>query len=506
MKVETEIWQVETHDGVYQADLPTLKQWVAEGLVLPTDRVQKGAFNWIEAGRAPALLRVFSGEERVEIVAPTPQAAAAHAPGTSHDTGPGTEPDMGLAGDDAPRAGETNVGEPFLIADPSLGSSCGVHPSQAATLVCRACGTAFCRACPNRVGTSSVLLCPLCGGFCDPLKVLTAKLELYGRQAEPFGARDFRTALAYPFKHLGSLLGGALLYGFLLLAGMRAQILASALVFGCITLVVKHVAYGNLKRDFLPDFSEFSFWDDVVVPCSLGFGVTLITLGPALLLGVMLLFGWVSTARPPQVFPTDHPALAAAEGREMKDEPVVTPVDVNVLVEGGTVAQEEELKRKLDAMRPGAQVARELEASKVGDEHAAINTARLLLAHPGLVLVLALLALGWALVYHPMALLVAGWTESLKSVLNPLVGLDTIRHMGSTYTKAFLMYLVVQAVAFVLSFGVGALTAPFDMPLVGNLPGTFLGGVVTFYTSLVVACVLGLALFKSADRLGIEID
>jgi hypothetical protein len=105
-----------------------------------------------------------------------------------------------------------------------------------------------------------------------------------------------------------------------------------------------------------------------------------------------------------------------------------------------------------------------------------------------------------------MALLVAGWTESLKSVLNPLVGLDTIRHMGTTYLKAFLMYLAVQAVALVFHFVVGVVTAPFEMPIVGNLPGTFLGGVVTFYTSLVVACVLGLALFKSADRLGIEID
>lgn len=531
MKVETEIWQVETHDGVYQADLPTLKQWVAEGLVLPTDRVRKGALNWIEAGRAPVLRRVFAGEERVEIVAPTPQAAHVGAappaePSHAHESSPDLGPDMGLAGDDAPTPGAANftgasdytgtsdftdagaadAEQPFLIANPPLGSACGVHPLQAATLVCRSCGTAFCRSCPNRVGTSSVLLCPLCGGFCDPLKVLTDKLELYERQAEPFGVEDFRTALAYPFKHLGSLLGGALLYGFLLLAGMRAQILASALVFGCIALVVRHVAYGNLKRDFLPDFSEFSFWDDVVVPCSLGLGVTLITLGPALLLAAMLLFGFVSTSQPPQLFPTDHPALAAAEGREMKDEPVVTPVDMKVLVEGGSAEQEEELKRKLDAMRPGAQVASQLEASEGGNEHAAVYASRLLLAHPGLVLVLGLVALGWALVYHPMALLVAGWTESLKSVLNPLVGLDTIRHMGSTYTKAFFMYLGVQAVALVLSFVVGVLTAPFDMPLVGNLPGTFLGGIVTFYTSLVVACVLGLALFKSADRLGIEID
>jgi hypothetical protein len=200
---------------------------------------------------------------------------------------------------------------------------------QAATLFCRACRATFCRACPNRVGTSSVLLCALCAGFCDPLEVLTERLELYGRQSEGFGLGDFRTALGYPFKHLASLLGGALLYGLLLLAGMRAQVFAAALVFGCISLVVRRVAYGDLRRDFLPDFSEFSFWDDVVVPCSLGLGVTLVTLGPALILVGMLVFGWVSTARPPQVLPTDHPALAAAEGREMKVEPVFRPEDLS---------------------------------------------------------------------------------------------------------------------------------------------------------------------------------
>jgi hypothetical protein len=496
MKVETEIWEVETHDGVYRADLPTLKQWVAEGLVLPTDRVRKGALKWIEAERAPMLRRVFAGEERVEIVAPTPQAAHVNAGAWQEEATAATAPDMGLAGDDPT----------FPVAEPSLSSACHFHPLQAATVFCRTCRATFCRACPNRVGTSSVLLCALCGGFCDPLELLTERLELYGRQSEGFGLGDFRTALAYPFKHLASLLGGALLYGLLLLAGMRAQVFAAALVFGCISLVVRRVAYGDLKRDFLPDFSEFSFWDDVVVPCSLGLGVTLVTLGPALILVGMLVFGWFSTARPPQVLPTDHPALAAAEGREMKVEPVFRPEDLGVLAEGGTEAQEAELDKKIEALRPGADVARQLEAARGGEEHAAVYACRLLLAHPGLVLVLGLLALGWAVFYHPMALLVAGWTESLKSVLNPLVGLDTIRHMGSNYFKAFLMYLAVQLVAFAFYFVVGLLTAPFDLPLVGNLPGTFLGGIVTFYTSLVVACLLGLSLFKSADRLGIEID
>ena len=105
-----------------------------------------------------------------------------------------------------------------------------------------------------------------------------------------------------------------------------------------------------------------------------------------------------------------------------------------------------------------------------------------------------------------MALLVAGWTESIKSTINPLVGIDTIRHLGLNYFKAFLMYIAVQLVGLGIQLVVVVVTSPFDMPLVGNLPGKFIGGIFTFYTSLVVACVLGLALFKSADRLGIEID
>jgi hypothetical protein len=105
-----------------------------------------------------------------------------------------------------------------------------------------------------------------------------------------------------------------------------------------------------------------------------------------------------------------------------------------------------------------------------------------------------------------MALLIAGWTESLKSTLNPLVGFDTMRHMGANYFKAFAMYLVVQVVAFTLDAVVSFVTSPFNMPFVGNVPARFIGGLITFYTSLVIACVLGLSLFKSADRLGIELD
>jgi hypothetical protein len=510
MKPETEIWQVSTPDGLFQADLPTLKEWVAEGVVLPTDRVRKGALNWIDAGRAPVLRRVFSGEEQVEVIEPPAGDADACAP-------PQTGPDLGLQGDEAARAcfasdpaaasadahaqADAGWAEPLLTGAPALSSSCHFHPLQAATLVCRKCSVTFCRACPNRVGASSVLLCALCGGFCDPLEILTERLTLYERQSEGFGLSDLQQALAYPFQHLASLLGGALLYGFLLLTGARGQLLATALVFGCISLVVRRVGYGNMGRDFLPDFSEFSLWDDVVVPCALGVGVTIVTLGPTLLLVGALLFGWLNGPESPSRLALPG---GGVEQQKAADEGVVTHEDMGTLLNGGTAEEEAALERKVNSMRPGAQVAGQLEETKQDGRTLAI--AAELFGRPGLILALGLVALGWAAFYHPMALLVAGWTESLKSVLNPLVGLDTMRHMGLVYFKAWGMYAGVQFVAFLLTWVVGLVTAPFNMPFVGNLPGTFLSGIVTFYTSLVIACLLGLALFKSADRLGIEID
>ena len=540
MKAETEIWQVKTGEEVYQADLPTLKQWIAEGLVQPTDMVSKGSLKWIEAGRAPMLRRVFTGEEQPPpptqadaALAPgaTPAAAASeplhmpaapsrpHAAATAQAYVPASAsraPEVAwpptLAGGDEgaqPREsagaawgggqhGGAQWGEPELSGAPSLSSACHFHPMQAATLVCRACQATFCRACPNQMQSSSVLLCPLCGGFCDPLESIAARTTLYEWQSAGFGLEDFRHALAYPFKHTASLVGGAALYGLLLLGGLRAQLLAWALLFGCISLVIRRVGYGKLERDFMPDFGDFSFWDDVIVPLFLGVGITAVTIGPTILLVLALLFGWFGGggSQKPFALMPEPPAASRA----------ITRDDMKTLVNGGSAEQEAELEKKVQAMTPRGQVAQGIQDSKGAEEGTALTVVRQLVSRPGLILLLALGALGWAVFYYPMALLVAGWTEDFKSVINPLVGLDTMRHMGATYFKAFLMYAAVEAASFFAGLVVAVVTSPFNMPFVGNLPGKFVGGAVTFYSSLVVACVLGLALFKSADRLGIELD
>lgn len=530
-----ETWQVMTPEGVFDADLQTLKQWIVEGAVHPTDKVRKGSLKWIDAGRAPMLRRVFNGEET-----PAPpdasagvNAVAQHQPVAATQATPASDAQAHAVSSDAqtqsPSSGahaqattpgaytQTVAGvqtqNPAHAASlssvhqgqelggaPPLNFSCHFHRFEEATLVCRACQTTLCRACPKQVGASSVFLCPLCGGFCDPLKPIIERQALYEFQGAGFGFADFAEALRYPFKHFASLLGGALLYGFLMLAGLRGQLVAWGIIYGCITLVIHRVAYGRLDRDFMPDFADFSIWDDVVRPAFLGLGVTLVTLGPILLLVAALVFGWVGGGARPQV-----PDLTPQ--RQALEQPDDVDASGGVATAEGEAARNDRQQRALEQLQKQieAQSAKARQEQDDRDGSAAMAVIRQLMAHPGLIFLLALLSFAWAIFYHPVALIVAGWTDSFKSTINPLVGLDTIRHLGVNYLKAFLMYVAVQVVGFVIQVVVALVTAPFDMPLVGNLPGKFVGGVFTFYTSLVIACVLGLALFKSADRFGIEI-
>ncbi len=487
---EREVWQVMTPQGVFDADLQTLKQWIVEGAVQPTDKVRKGGLKWIDAGRAPMLRRVFSGEE-------TP---AAHDPSPGVSQGAQSPPVAGAHTQTAAPAASFSPAhreQEFGGAKP-LDSACHFHQFEEATLVCRGCQTTMCRACPKQVGTSSVFLCPVCGGFCDPLRPIVERQALYEFQGEGFSFADFAQALRYPFKHVASLVGGALLYGVLMLAGFRGQFIAWGLIYGCITLVIHRVACGKIDRDFMPDFGDFSVWDDVVRPAFLGLGVTLVTLGPVLLLAVALAYGWVGGVPRPQV-----PDLA--QPRQALEQPDEADAPGGVASAEGEAARREAQQRALEQLQK--QIEEQSAKARPQEEEGTMTTvARQLMAHPGLILLLALLSLAWAVFYHPMALLVAGWTESFKSTINPLVGLDTMRHMGINYFKAFLMYLAVQVAGFVIQVVVALVTAPFDLPLLGNLPGKFVGGVFTFYTSLVIACVLGLALFKSAYRFGIELD
>src|SRR5437870_10124884 len=102
MSAQVELWRVSTVEGEFETDLETLKQWIVEGCVLPTDKVSKGNLNWIDAGRAPMLKGAFNGDHVVtvptQVIVPStepiqkvdPAADHAESFGPPHETLPPT--------------------------------------------------------------------------------------------------------------------------------------------------------------------------------------------------------------------------------------------------------------------------------------------------------------------------------------------------------------------------------------------------------------------------------
>src|SRR5438552_11093727 len=83
MSAQVEQWRVSTLEGVFETDLETLQRWIAEGSVVPTDKVSKGNLNWIDAGRAPMLRAAFQGEQ---IAMPVPELVHPATPPFAEDT------------------------------------------------------------------------------------------------------------------------------------------------------------------------------------------------------------------------------------------------------------------------------------------------------------------------------------------------------------------------------------------------------------------------------------
>ena len=488
MSAQPEIWRVSTIEGIFEADLETLQQWIVEGCVLPTDKVSKGTLNWIEAGRVPKLKRAFEG-----VIDPPA------APAQPSD-------DASVQGERSIPASETQApSEPAQTAsDPTPVQSsawCQNHPGVEPKYVCRMCAATFCSLCPRFVGNSKIPVCPACGDLCHSYKELKTKAKREEFQESGFGFSDFSKAVRYPWNHKVALIGGALLYAFLLLAGFRGTLIAWMIMFGCISNVISQVAWGRLDRSFMPDFSQFSFYEDLVQPFFLSIGITIVSWGPVLVLLFALVVGVISSGPPATLSPTGQLHAAEQEGP--------TEEDISVLLDPNADPKKQaEANKKLNQLRPGAHIAREAERSKEAQDDPT-SMMRQLLPYLGAgIFVVFLLGVGllWAIFYYPMALTVAGYTQSFLSVVNPTVGIDTIRRMGSTYFKAFGMVLLIQFVMALVTGVVTIVTAPFSLPFMGNIPAHFLNGSVTFYFNLVIACLLGLSLYKCADRLGINVD
>ena len=212
----------------------------------------------------------------------------------------------------------------------------------------------LCAECPRFVGTSKIPVCPLCGDLCHSYAEIQTKTARAEFQSSGFGFGDFLTAVQYPWKHKTALIGGAFLYGLLLLTGFRGSLFAWMIMFGCISHVISQVAWGRLDRSFMPDFSEFSFYEDLVQPLFLGLGITIVSWGPVIVLMLALVLGIVSSGPPSTLSPRGQ--LHAAEHQGPTEE------DLSVLMDPDADPNKtEEANRKLYQLRPGAQIAREAE-------------------------------------------------------------------------------------------------------------------------------------------------
>ena len=496
MSAQPEIWRVDTPEGIFEADLETLKQWISEGAVIQTDKVAKGTLNWIEAGKAPMLRSAFSN--KAAGIAYTPPAPTPSGPKTDVPPPPSSS---GFAEPENPTwdhatGSHAESEQPFTAAH-ATSNTCQNHPSVPAYYICRVCAATFCESCPRVV--NKVHICPACGDLCKLFDEERGKVARAQLQSSGFGFSDFGRALKYPFQHKAALLFGALLYGLLLLGGFKGQVVAYVVMFGCISHVISQVAWGRLHRSFMPDFSSFNMWDDFAVPIGLGIGIIIVTWGPIIALVLALFFGAVNTA-------TKTPSFVP--GTEASQTAPVSEEDLSVLTDPEADPNKlKEANDKLNKTRPGAQISEAAEESRQKSDPMA--TLKMLLPYLGagiLFVLLFLVFLAWAIFYYPMALTVAGYTQSFGSVVNPLVGLDTIKRMGATYFKAFGMVLLIQIASGIVGVIVGIVTYPLALPFIGNLPAMFIEGSVTFYFNLVIACLLGLSLFKCADRLGIAVD
>src|SRR5262245_20111924 len=144
MSAQLQQWRVSTPEGEFETDFETLKQWISEGSVLPTDKVSKGSLGWIEAGRAPMLRAAFQGEASAP--APTvaqPESQPTVVPQIAEEAWQEEPPPSDSSYDQEEYAPQ------FVdFQDPSMvPSTCYNHPNLKPNYVCPACATGVCEAC-----------------------------------------------------------------------------------------------------------------------------------------------------------------------------------------------------------------------------------------------------------------------------------------------------------------------------------------------------------------------
>ncbi|HSK70105.1 MAG TPA: B-box zinc finger protein, partial [Pyrinomonadaceae bacterium] len=319
-----EVWQIDVGGEVYEADFEIVTQWIAEGAVLRGDKVRRGNLRWLEAGKVPLLLPFFNAKDSGIEPPPIPVSAV-------NTVNPTEKVQTRTENFDSQQSFVENKPEsetfnsPFSEPAQEFGSnvtefqqpanSCAVHPGEEPKYLCESCQNVFCKACPKSYG-GSVKVCPMCGAMCKSIAEAEQKrrneFQYQTASKEGFGFSDFGRALAHPFKYKTSLFVGAIMFMFFTLgqsasalggffmvgASLFCLMSANMLTFGVLANTVENFSQGKLETNFMPDFDDFSLWDDMVHPFFLSIGVYISSFGPLILtviIGAFLMVSAVSS-------------------------------------------------------------------------------------------------------------------------------------------------------------------------------------------------------------------
>ena len=546
---KNETWQVDVGGQVYEAGFSEFVEWIVDGSLQPEDLVRRGNLRWIEAqkvpklapffnakanGLAPKIVVIEQSDTAIE-VSDTAKISDDANPAILHRSGPGTEPTWV----------EHPVNSFNYGPQPAIGFNedrCADHGDRPSKFICRSCSRPSCSDCVNRFG-SSVAVCKSCGGMCiskTELETIQHKDELRANAiGAGFGFGDFIEAISYPFRFKTSLFFGALMFMFfslgrmatsmggiyMIVAAIFSYMLANMLAFGILSNTIDNFAKGLMNANFMPEFEDFSLWDDVIHPFFLSIGVYISAFGPFIavfLVGTYLVMSSMSSQLDSMKANLENtPGTPYYSARDTLDqsEQVKSVLDNAKRINQEHLEAQENLEKGQPPVVADQQEEKILEINKfiaenkrkelesvVGKtsetrerESAAFFYGMLKLAAP--LVVVGFITFLWGLFFFPAVCSVAGYTRSFMATVNPLVGLDTIKRLGLDYAKILLMGLILLMAFVIVSMLLAAILVAFDMPGFGNLPARALESVVWFYFVIVFACVLGIAIFKASDRL-----
>ncbi len=516
----SETWSVDAGGEIYHGELNELALWIAEGSLLPADKVRKGNLRWIDAIRVPVLVPYFNARSNGSVIEPLTSISITATSG-------GTEPKPASL-------------KPIRKSE-SVRGFCHVHFDIEAAYVCDGCGQEFCKLCPNTYG--SVKICPACGGMCRSAEQFIAekkKDEQFQLDVtHGFGFSDLAEAFVYPFRFKTSLFFGAVMFMFFSLgrsatalggimmfgAAIVCMMLANMLSFGVLANTVENFSQGKIGGNFMPDFDEFSLWDDVVHPFFLSIGVYISSFGVFLVVAVVGMYFVISslaaqsTAMQGQLEKLPGTAYYDTQRTVQQSEQVKKVVGeldqqaqqrieqaenpANTQTPPTSADTEADVTRANDAIQKNRLAQLESTIGKTPEtkknESLELIKAFMSLAAP--LVVIAFIALIWGLFYFPVACGVAGYTRSFGATINPLVGLDTIRRLGIDYAKLLAMSLLILVCSGLVGSFFGLLLSAFDLPGFGNLPAKAMASLFGFYFTVVFSCLIGFALYKASDRL-----